>query len=289
MLALHQAIASRRQHPGNDALLRTAVRRCAETLAVATAAGPLTLTLRVAEVAVEGEPVLPFAAGEPPFGPLHDAGIGELELAPGVPTAELEQLVRHLAAIGAEDDPERTVQRLLDDRGLPHVRLRASRHDEQAGTDPWSDWSMLPLPAAPPPGLQAYVARCLATNLPALAAQQLLADAPASPEADGAVLVELLGRMLDERDLASASWLLAEVEPHTALPAAVRSAVREAALRRVDDAWLGQVLEHGSRAELMNLTSLVVQLGDDVAARFARLVADGSQPFSRWLGDLLRH
>ncbi len=286
-MALHQALRVLRQYPANTALVRTALRRCCDALQLATAAAPLTLVLHDGSLRVDDEVLLTFAPGDVPFGPLRHAGVGEHELAAGIPAADAEALVRRLAAVTDDDDPERAVHAVVGGDTLAHVRVHAANAPAVADAGDTDGWP-LPPPAAGSPALQAFVARDLACNLPALAAQQYLDDVSAGCTDGGASLGRLLARMLDARDLSTASWLLAEVDHHDGLPAALRARLRAQAARRADDDWLRAQLDRGSRDELMNLAAFVMQLGGDVAARFAGQVAAAVHPFSRWLGELLR-
>jgi hypothetical protein len=288
VMALHQALRVLRQYPGNTPLVRTALRRCCEALQLATARGALTLALDDGCLRVDGEAMLTFAPADVPFGPLRHAGIGVIELAAGLPATAAEALVRRLAAVTDDDDPERAVHALIGGDELPHVTVHATTtRGTPDDAEPEDGWP-LPQPGAGAPVLQSFVARDLACNLPALAAQQYLDDLATGCADGGKALGRLLARMLERRDLATASWLLAEVDHRSGLPDAARTRLREQAARAADDGWLRELLERGSRDELMNLAAFVMQLGDGVAARFAGLVAAAAHPFSRWLCELLR-
>jgi hypothetical protein len=288
VMALHQALRVLRQYPTNAPLIHTALRRCTEALQLATAAAPLRLELADGGIRVAGETMLGYADAEMPFAALRHAGIAELELATGLPRHDAEELVLRLAAVTDDDDPEKAVHTVTDGERLAHVALHAATAPGRATAPEPIDGRALPPRAAVAGALQAFVARDLACNLPALAAQQYLDDLPAGGADGGAPLVRLLARMLERRDLASASWLLAEVDHRADVPAAARARMREQAERVADDAWLAALLQRGSRDELMQLAAFVMQLGERVAERFAALVAAAAHPFSRWLGELLR-
>lgn len=285
VLALHHAVCSLRQHPGNDELLRAALRRCTDALHAATGRGTLTIALGDGVVQVADEPVVPYGPTDPPFGPLHRAGIGELHLQPGMPAQEVEALVRRLAGITHDEDPERAIRGLVGAPALAHVRLRASACGSDANAEVPADWSLLPVRATAP-DLQAFVARDLASNLPALAARQILDDVDAGPHDASDCLPALFARMLAAGDLASASWLLAEVDHHPGLAPATREQLHRQATERAGPGWLRQQLELGTRSEWMDLTAFVMQVGGEVATNFARLLQELAHPLAHWFADL---
>lgn len=301
-VALLDAIASLRQHPGNTGLHHAVLRKAHAALRAATTLTPLVLDLLptpdhdVHDVhATENRVSLaddrlraPTANGhrrELPFGPLRAAGVGELVLLPGVTPPELHCLAWHLAAMSADDDPEQTVRRLQRDPGLGRVLLRAAATSARsAGGDEALDWTALPTVATRSPELTAMVARDLAGNLPALVTRQILDDLAMQPGIGERTLGHLLPRLLDRGDLATASWLLAEVThdaPHLA------DELRRIAAARADERWLTQLLTQGTRDELMQLCTFVMQLPDEVPMRFAALLASTAHPLARWLRDLL--
>lgn len=304
-VALLDAIASLRQHPGNTSLHHAVLRKAYAALQAATIHAPLVLGLLPTpdddddgdddahatgnRVRLAGDRLRASTANgrrrEPPFAPLRAAGVGELVLLPGFTPQELLCLARHLAAMSADDDPEQTVRRLQRDPGLGHVQLRAAATSARsAGGDEALDWTALPTVATRSPELTAMVARDLAGNLPALVTRQILDDLATQPGAGERTLAQLLPRLLDRGDLATASWLLAEVThdaPHLA------DGLRRIAADRADDRWLTQLLTQGTRDELMQLCTFVMQLPDEVPMRFAALLASTSHPLARWLRDLL--
>lgn len=159
---------------------------------------------------------------------------------------------------------------------------RSDADDRDAGSD---DWQLLPGPAAAAAALRPLVARDLAANLTALAARQCLDDLETDAGAGAGTLTDLFARLLADGDLATATWLLAEVEHHAHVPPGVRRRLHEAALARADTAWLRHRLAQGTRDDLLALAAFALQLGDDVAGRLVRLAA--THPLGRWLRDLL--
>ncbi len=268
---LRRAVDTLLQHPDNDQLLGVALRGCQSALRTAAA-------VTTATVPLDG-----FAA-------LRRAGISELAVAPAVPLAELDRLVRHFARIAAADEAgaERAVLDLLADRSLAHLRPRAGQMPTTAAQETAPDWNLLPTLPQVPASLTARIARDLASNLPALAVRCVLADPEALADpAAAAALPRLFERMLQGGDFAGANWLLAETE---ALPAgpALRDRLLAHAAALADDAWLTSQLANQGRETLLDLTGLVMQLPPAVAERFANTLATTTTPFAAWLRELLR-
>ncbi len=285
-IALHRAVGTVRQHPSAAALQHAALRRCLEAVRAATLGAPLVVDLGGDTVAVAGErvPSIPTTTG--PLAALRRAGIGALELAIGIPPAAIAELVARLAALHAEADPEDAYRRIAAP-GLSHVRLRAAAEAGAATLPNSGDGWCLPERAAGANRLRPLVARDLACNLPARAARQLFEDLEEHPLAGDDALAGLFARLLADADYATASWMLAEAAHHPQVPVATHQRLVAAATARVDEGWLLQQLEQGSGEELLTLASFLMELGDDVADRLARVAADSAQPWSRLVCDLL--
>lgn len=284
-IALHRAIGTVRQHPTAAALQHAALRRCLAAVQAATTDAPLVLELTDDAVTVAGERVPAMATATGPFAALRRAGVGALELAPGMPPAAIAELVARLAALHAEADPE-DAYRHVAGPGLGHVRLRAAAATTAASHTGLDGWC-LPERSADAIRLRPLVARDLATNLPARAARQLFDDLEEAPLANDEALAALFARLLGDGDYATASWMLGEAAHHPQVPPASYQRLLDAAAARVDDAWLQQQLEQGSGEELLTLASFVMALGEDTAERLARVAAESAQPWSRLLCDLL--
>jgi hypothetical protein len=301
VLALHQALAVRRQHPDHPALWRAAMRHCRQAVAAATRTAPLVVQLRDGRVHAADEALFPFAPGDLPFGPLRAAGVGAVELAAGIADPAIDALVERLLTVSDHPDPEQSVAGLFAAPQLASVQFRVTSGDDAA--NPHHDWALV-LPAPPPPPeLQAMVARDLAGNLPALVARQLLDDvdgaggdgvgADAEERRDGATafaataLHGLLTRMLATWDLGSASWLLGELGNHPAVTEATRARLLAAAVAQCDGDWLAARIDRSSHEEMLALAAFVLQLGDEVAERFVERTASTHEALSRWLADLL--
>lgn len=289
MLALHHALRTVRERPDQLELTRAAIRRCREALAAALRHGPLRITLHDGALAVCGATVLRFAAEDVPFGALSAAGIGELVVAPQLPAEAVAELVQRLAAVRCENDPETTVATALGPAARPFVQLRAASASGAVGSAPGhaADWWLLPPPAAAARALRPLVERDLAANLPALAAAQLLLDLDRQPPPPDAVLQGLFDRLLHDRELGTAAWLLGAVDRQPNVPATARARLRQTAETVTGDDWLRRALSEAADDELLDLASFVIELGTDAAARCAHLAEQVAHPRARWLGELL--
>jgi len=288
VLALHAALTAYRQHPDAPGLWRKALRRAAATLERATSDAPLHLSLRSGAVHVGDEPVVPFRSDQAPFGLLRSAGVGELALARGSSSGDCERLVVHLCGMANSQDTEHELHALLDTAHLPGVALRAAADLPDERADDRASWDALPPPAATVSAtLRAQVQRDDTSNLPALAARQLLDDCEHIGTAHGGLLDQLMQRLLSMDDVATVTWLLTEARRQTAFDRDVVERLAEMARAHCDDAWLHERLDRGTHEELLQLCSLVMQLGDDVAERFANAAAEIAHPLSQWLGELL--
>lgn len=284
-LALLRATAVLRQHPHAAALHHTAIRQCLDSVRAGTRTKPLRLAVRASGLVVPGEEGCGDARLQAPFVALHRAGVGAIELAAGISAVAIAVLVQRLADLHAEADPEACYRRIAAP-GLAQVRLCAGTIGDGpalAGLEAW----FLPAPAPIAVTLRPLVARELGCNLAALALRQLLDDLEDRPLANAEMLTALFARTLGDGDLATASWLLAETAHHPRIPDGAHQRLCNAASARLDEAWLQQRLEQGTREELTQLASFVMELGDDAAERFARLAQASAQPWSQWLCELL--
>ena len=287
VLSLQNALAARRQHPDEPELWRPAHRRAVATLRRATEHGPLVLFLRAGAVHVADEAVLAFLPDDAPFGPLRDAGIGEIRIAAQIAAEQLEQFVGRLHAVADGDHAQVELQDLLATAHVTGVELRASADQPTSGPRDVLDWSALPAPLPGSATVRAIVERDGAANLPALAARQLLDDCEQRAEHGGHVLQRLLQRMLTAGDVKTMTWLLTEIERLQQFDPLARDRMFAQARAHCDAAWLQDRLDHGSADELLELSALVMQLGDDIASEFARLAAAAAHPLSQWIGDLM--
>jgi hypothetical protein len=272
--ALQHALRAARLHPDNERLARPALRTCRRAVAQATADGPLTLALHDAR---PGE--------DPALRLLREAGIGALVLAEHIAPADVDRLVWRLARLDPNADAESSLRQLATAGDLRAVRFTIAEHlpadDGDAG-----DWSFLPAPHRVPPAVQALVARDEAANLPAIAARAVLDDLTTAP-ALAACLAPLLRRLLEEHDLDTATWLLAESEREAAVAPATRVDLHELAAHIATADWLRPRVAAASRDELLQLAALALQLGDDVARDLAALVRDADDPSAPLVLDLL--
>jgi hypothetical protein len=283
--AMLHAVAAVQRHPDAAPLHDRARRECATAVAAVTSHDNLVLTLRAQAIGVDDD-LVPTGGGDGPFAALRGAGIGELVLRRGIAPATVDALVHRLAALRGDADPEVTIAGLVGPAGLPHVQLRAlpsPDHEPQPLHEPW------PLP---PPGLAALALRALvereaASNLPALAARQLLEELETAPLASTDLLEGLFARLLGSGDLAAATWLLDAVAHHPGVPAGSRDRLLAQAVALADDTWLAHQLDRGAGNERLDLAAFVMQLGEPTTQRFCRLADAAGQPWSRWLGDLL--
>ena len=284
VLALGAALAARRQHPAAEELWRAAMRRAAAALALAATSAPLVLRLRAGAVQLAGddEPLLPFRPHEAPFGLLRGAGIGELRLRAGIEASDCEQFVEHLCGV--------VPAQLLAAEQLPGVALRALDDLPNGAADPREAWRMLPpsAAAAASPALRAIVQRDDTCNLPALAVRQLLDDCEHLGTAPDGLLENLLRRVLAQDDVATVTWLLTECQRQATFDQPIVQRLTMLARAKCDDAWLRERLRRDTPEQLMQLSALVMQLGPDVAERFAAAAADTAHPLTQWLGELLR-
>ncbi|HEB52054.1 MAG TPA: hypothetical protein ENI87_02240 [bacterium] len=290
VLALDAALASHRRHPDTAELWQPAARRAVAALVAATANRPLVLALRAGTLQVDDGELLRFGPDDRPFGILRSAGIGELELARGLPAEHVECLLAELLHLGACDDVEAALEALLATARRPGVILRAVA-DLPAERGDRDIWQALPPPFANTPELRALVERDAAANLPALAARQLLddfeagADAPDATTAD--ILQRLLRRMLAADDVKTITWLLTELQREPRFDPAVREHLHSMVRAHCSRPWLEQMLDRSTTDELLALSALVMLLGDDHAEQFAQAAAAIAHPMSQWLGELL--
>jgi hypothetical protein len=286
-LRLHHALGTLRQHPHHTALCRAATRRCVDAVQQATRDGPLRLRLGCGSASVGGDVVFTFELHEAPFGGLRTAGIGELVLPRGIAAAAVERLLHALAATAWTDDPAHDPGAALC-AAAPEVHLRAATFDDAAAADgPRADWWLLPPPAPVAARLQATVERALHSNLPARCARQLLDDLAEHGTGPVDALTTLFETLLARGDLATAAWLLEQAGHQPHVPAATVAALQRLAREHCDDARLRDCLASAPREQLLDLLTLVMQLGDDDAERLRRLAEQTRHPLAAWFDDLL--
>lgn len=289
--ALQGAVRTLRQHHEEPRLGQNAVRRCVTALQLASQDQAIRLHLRQGAVCHGDEELLRFAPGEVPFGPLAEAGIGDLVLARGIDPTVVEHFVATLAASLAAADCDADIAAELRNADLPGILLLAAHRDDepregepsQAGLRP--DWWMLPSPGESKKKLLPLVERDHDTNFPALAARLLLADldpesglsCPPSPH----LLDGLCAAMLARGDAANTAWLLEQAQHHPAVPAEVALQLRSRAVHACHGPWLEQQLPH--RERLQGLVALTMQLGDDSLQRLAAAAHGAGHPLPAWL------
>ena len=297
VLALQNALAASRQHPDSPAVWRPAQRRALAALTAATQDDSLVLGLRAGSVYVDEEAVLQFHVDDRPFGRLRGAGIGELVLAQSLPPERLAELLQQLTAMSDSDDADGELTALIDAAHIPGVALRAAADLPGEASQDGVDWSALPPPAAMPASVRAMIQRDGAANLPALAARQMFDDRErietengptvAAPSPDAGILERLMERILEADDIATTTWLLTELERRPDVEDACRHHLLQLARQHCTHDWLEQKLDRGTTDELLQLSALVMQLGDDIAESFAAAAAAVAHPLSQWLGELL--
>jgi hypothetical protein len=299
VISLQNALAASRQHPDSPEVWRPARRQAVLALRAATQQHSLVLGLRAGAVYVADEAILTFHPGDRTFGRLRGAGIGELVLSRGLATERLEQLLQQLSAMSDSSDADGELTALIDAAHIPGIELHAAADLPTTGPAESCDWQSLPPPATTSPAVRAMIQRDGAANLPALAARQLLDDAerPLSQPCATAlsqsecrrVLDRLMDRILRADDIATTTWLLTELERRPNYDAATRQSLLGKAQQHCSVTWLRDQLDRGSTDELLKLSALVMQLGDDFAERFALAAAAVAHPLSQWLGELLGH
>lgn len=299
VMALQNALAASRQHPEAPEVWRPAQRRALADLEAATRSDSLVIGLRAGSVYVGDEAVLQFHAEDRPFGRLRGAGIGELVLAQGLTTERLEQLLQQLTAMSDSDDADGELTALIDTAHIPGVELRAAADLPSTASDEDIDWSALPQPTLMSANVRAMIQRDGAANLPALAARQLFDDlelvAPETaatgpnPAPNARIIERLMERILEADDIATTTWLLTELERRPNVNDASRENLLQLARHHCSVSWLQEKLDRGTTDELLQLSALVMQLGDDIAESFAAAAAAIAHPLSQWLGELLGH
>lgn len=278
--ALLAAAATLRERPDTPRLGQAALRAARTALGAALDAGSLALELVGDGVACAGARL-----SAPWLACLRTAGVGALVLLPGMPGAECARLLRRLAAVPIDGDGEAAARALFADGGLPHVRVHAALPADLAPAA--AVWSLLP-PAPPTAsGLAAMVARDIGGCLPRRLAALVLADLDGDVEADASALPALLDRLLDARDHAGAAWLLETAGAHAAVPPALRAELARAAASACDQRAFADAFARGDRSELLALAALALQLGDEVAERFASAAAAATGDAARFLADAL--
>jgi hypothetical protein len=287
VLRLHDAVRTLRQHAHHQVLCRTAARRAVEAVMTATADAPLRLRFGDGTASLDGEELFAFGPQQPPFGPLRAAGIGELVLPRGIHAAAVERLLHTLAATGPDDPGHDPVAALRD--AAPEVHLRAATVDEAADDDgaPRADWWLLPPPASAAVRLQASIERALHDNLPARCARQLFADLDEHGTGATAALQPLFATLLERGDLATAAWLLEQAHHHAAVPRQVLDAMQQLATGHCDEPRLRSLFASAPREQLLDLLTLVMQLGSDAMERLARLAWELHHPLADWIDELL--
>ena len=300
VLALHKALAANRQHPGEPDLWRPARRLAIDAIGQATEAGPLVIELRAGSVYLGADAVLPYHREEPPFGVLRRAGIGELTVGQGLPRTARNELLTQLTAMANSLNVDQELAALLNISQVPGVNLRACADlagDEQ---DNRHRWDKLPQPVASSVAVRAMIERDCSSNLLALASRQLVDDldqeATDNPQGTataaavpGRIISRMMQRALASDDVATATWLLTEAERRPVFSDAIKADLLEAARRHCSVEWLEAMLNRSDTDQLLQVSSLTIQLGSDFTARFAYAATTGAHPLSRWLCDLLGH
>jgi len=299
VLALHNALAAHRQHPDAPEVWRPARRRAIEHLLATTQEAPLSLGLRAGSVYVANEAVLTFHPDEPPFGLLRRAGIGEVVLQQTLGATELEELLQQLSAMADSGDADGELTALIDAAHIHGVELHAAADQPATDQDRGHDWNALPTPHPCSQNVRAMIERDCNSNLPALAARQLFddleAEAPAREKLQpttalsGRILSRLMQRVLDKNDIGTTTWLLTELEHRPQFDEGTRAQMLKMAQEHCSVAWLQEKLDRGTTDDLLQVSALAMQLGDEVAEKFANAAAAISHPLSQWLGELLGH
>ena len=259
----------------------------------------MVIGLRAGAVYVGHEAILKFHPEDRPFGRLRGAGIGEVVLTTALPTKHLEQLLLQLTQMSDCRDSDGELTALIDAAHIPGVELRAAA-DLPTHSEPEAcDWTALPEPANTSALVRAMIQRDGAANLPALAARQLLDDcerlqgsttqALTSNVPCSRILERLMARILLADDIATTTWLLTELERRPEFDAATQQQLLQMARAHCANSWIRAKLERGTTDELLQLSSLVMQLGDDIAEEFSAAAAAVAHPLSLWLSDLLGH
>lgn len=287
VLRLHRALRTLRQHAHHPELCRTAVRRAVDAVLTATVEASLRLCLGDGAASVDGEHVFGFGPHEAPFGSLRAAGIGELVLPRGIHATAVERLLHALAAATWTDDPAFDPATALRE-AAPEVHLRAaSVADATHEPAPRADWWLLPPPAAGAARLQPTIERALHDNLAARCARQLLADLDEHGSGATTALPPLFATLLHRSDLATAAWLLEQVQHRPQVAADTRAALQRLAAEHCDEARLRGLLGSASRDQVRDLLTLVMQLGADDTERLGRIANELRHPLAGWIDDLL--
>lgn len=244
-----------------------AVREFVQRARAATATG-LHLELRSGEVFLGTTAVHSNAPGCDLMTTLSALGVGAIHFDAAVTDAELRDFVALLGSdTGPCGAPEDDVVARCQLAELRHITLLPAHTqlNPAPGHRTAEPWAALPRPRRASSAAQAAVDRELEANLPAQAAQLLLADL--GPDHPGVPLLErLLQAMLDRSDAAGAAWLLAQAAKSSVLDAAVAQGLRHSAAERLSSAWTTACLEGGPR-QVQGLTALALELGEDAVAR----------------------
>ena len=96
-------------------------------------------------------------------------------------------------------------------------------------------------------------------------------------------------RILEADDIPTTTWLLTEIERRSDAHKASFQHLLQMARQHCNVAWLQAKLGRSTTDELLQLSALVMQLGDDIAEDFATAAAAVAHPLSQWLGELLGH
>lgn len=291
--ALQAALATRRQHPETPAMWQTAHRRAVQAIGTACRGEALEFALRAGEVVVDEQVVHHFHPDDRPFGQLRAAGIGEVRLEADLQPEPIDALLTLMTHLSICTEAETEFDALLRLHRIDGIALRATSDLPGPEGTTAGEWDALPPPLPASARLRALVARDTASNWPALAARQLLEDLRGTDASDPArdasfeVLGDLMARLLAADDLGTVTWLLTELQARPDIPPAAHRSLLQMVRAHATSPWLADMLGRGSSQELLQLSALALQLGDDTAARFAAAALAVEHPLSQWLGELL--
>lgn len=281
---LLRAVATLRQHGPLHAIARATLAQFETRWARLQLDHVVEIDLQASVAHCGGEAVFDDARGEL-LPALLALGVGRLLLLPDMAAAALRQLAIGLALGSDAAGGDLVAQLRLGDRLGPRLlpaRLATATTDAAV-----TALELLPAPCRPSAGGRAACAREQALNLAVHAARLLLQDLDRLPSA-APLLQRVVHAIAARGDLAGCALVLEHCRHHGSLPAASRqdidTAARQLFANRLQPAGLRQMTED----QLLTLTGLSLQLGDDAVAELLVATQSAGVSLPAWLRDAVR-